>query len=435
MKEVKGLTQDRLLKVGFSLLLIPTGLDYYLHYSPGTWDDELSAVVYLLFGAALFLFFRKRLVYPWQHLTDRAQKLAHDGSFVDSTPFKPLREQLHLNQALVQTAEKMHEATELIKGIEAGNLDEVSGAEESMDAGQNELANSIVSLRDQMKKIAKEEDQRRWTNEGLATFINILRSHDKDLEALSDEILSALVKYVKANQGALYLADGNEDGSIKRVACYAYGRKKYLNDTVQPGEGLVGQAFLEKNHILLTDVPSNFIKITSGLGDAPPNCVLIIPIMLNEEINGVLELASFKKFLPYQVDFLKKLCESIASTISSAMINEKTNSLLEASQQTTEELRAQEEEMRQNMEELQATQEEMSRKQKELENIKNTLEEKNKEVEAISLREKERADAKIQAQKRSMMKALDTYKAREVELENALKTKDEEINRLLKSTK
>jgi PAS domain S-box-containing protein len=148
-------------------------------------------------------------------------------------------------------------------------------------------------------------------------------------------------------------------------ACYAWDKKKFLNHKIYRGEGLAGQAWQEGDMVYLTEIPQNYIKIASGLGDANPTSVLIVPLKVNDQIFGVVELASFNAFQDFEKEFVQKIAETIASTISTVKINARTQRLLEESQEMTEQMRAQEEEMRQNMEELQATQEEMQRSQAE----------------------------------------------------------------------
>jgi GAF domain-containing protein len=111
------------------------------------------------------------------------------------------------------------------------------------------------------------------------------------------------------------------------------------------------------------------VRIRSGLGDAAPNSILIAPLLLNEEVLGMIEIASFNPLEPHEIEFVEKLGESIASTISNAMINNKTSVLLEETQRKTQEIMVREEEMRQNMEELMATQEDMGRQEREYINI------------------------------------------------------------------
>jgi PAS domain S-box-containing protein len=230
------------------------------------------------------------------------------------------------------------------------------------------LGNALINMRDNLSKVADDDKKRNWATEGMAKFGEILRNNTNDLLKLSDEIIGNLVKYLKANQGALYIVDETnegEDPTMTMKACYAWDKKKFLNHKIYRGEGLAGQAWQEGDTVYLTEVPQSYIKIASGLGDANPTSVLIVPLKVNDQIFGVVELASFNLFEDFEKEFVQKIAETIASTISTVKINARTQRLLEESQEMTEQMRAQEEEMRQNMEELQATQEEMQRSQAE----------------------------------------------------------------------
>ena len=206
---------------------------------------------------------------------------------------------------------------------------------------------------------------------GLAQVGEILRVSTASTADLYDNIIKFVVKYTKSNQGGLFILneENESDKFLELVSCYAFERKKYLTKKIGLGEGLVGQCYLEGEKIYLLEVPQEYITITSGLGGAAPNALLLVPLKINEKIFGVLELATFGKYESHEVELVEKLTESIASTISSVRVSESTRILLEKTQQQAEEMRAQEEEMRQNMEELEATQEEMRRKEKHIQNM------------------------------------------------------------------
>ncbi|MBX2945461.1 MAG: GAF domain-containing protein [Cyclobacteriaceae bacterium] len=237
------------------------------------------------------------------------------------------------------------------------------------------LGNALINMRNNLARVAEDDAKRNWATEGLAKFGEILRTNTNDLEKLADEIISNLVKYLKSNQGALYIMDdeSGDEPTMSMKACYAWDKKKFIDHKIHKGEGLAGQAWQEGDTVYLTEVPQNYIKISSGLGDANPTAILIVPLKVNEQIFGVVEIASFNTFADYEMEFVQKIAESIASTISSVKINARTQRLLEESQEMTEQMRAQEEEMRQNMEELQATQEEMQRNQSETEGTMQAL--------------------------------------------------------------
>ncbi len=229
------------------------------------------------------------------------------------------------------------------------------------------LGDSLLNMRNSLREASIREQKEKFVNVGMASIGEILRNHVDSLETLSDKVIEKLVSYLKANQGGIFIIEEtNGKQLLKMQACRAYERRKFVQREIQIGEGLLGQAVLEKEITLMTEIPDGYLNITSGLGIASPQNLIIVPLKSNEEVIGVIELASFKEFDETDIEFLEKVSESIASTVISVKTNEQTRELLESSRQMTEEMQAQEEEMRQNMEEMQATQEEMARTQKEL---------------------------------------------------------------------
>ena len=245
----------------------------------------------------------------------------------------------------------------------------------------NKSQDDLTTKLEELEIARAEEKKRNWTSEGLAQFGDMLRS-DKDLVNLSDEVLSKLVKYINANQGGLYsVLQDNTDTYIKLISSYAYSQKKFNEKRIEIGQGLLGQTYKEKSYKYLTEVPQGYMEITSGLGDATPSYLLIVPMIVNDKVEGLIELSSFYEIEQYKIDFIEKLGEQIASALNNKKVDERTKKLLEETQQQAEEMRAQEEEVRQNMEELQAIQEELSRNNKETEAKSTELQQQKEDLE------------------------------------------------------
>ncbi len=274
--------------------------------------------------------------------------------------------------------ENLHKTAVFANDIGGGNLETDFESLSNKDV----LGNSLLNMRKSLHKANLEEEKRRneeekqsWATKGYAKFGELLRNNTENMETFTYNVISNLVKYTSSNQGAMFLLneDDEMDPYLVMSSCYAYDRKKFIDKRIDLGSNLVGQCFLEGETIYMTDIPDNYISITSGLGDANPTALIIVPLKFNEKVFGVIELAGFDKYEPYKIAFIEKLAESIASTIATVKVNLQTISLLEESKLKSEELAAQEEEMRQNMEELQTTQEESARRELDMNGILGAL--------------------------------------------------------------
>jgi len=328
--------------------------------SVNTW-----VIAIILFDVALlillFYAFERRVLARLRRL--EASTAAHEQVF--SLPQDEIGK---LAMEINETLEYLKDATDFVIAIGEGNLS--MNYKETLDSGyvegKNKLADSLIDMQVKLKALNEEERKRQWANEGLARFVDILRSSNDNISVLGDKIIAALVKYTHSNQGALYTLNDDDPNNkhLEMISLFAFDIKKHEQQKVKLGQGILGQAFLERETTYLREIPAEYIRITSGLGDATPGAILMVPLKVDQEVYGIVELASFTAYEPHEISFVERLGETIASTLASVRAAHKNRALIEQFQQQTEEMRAQEEEMRQNMEELQATQEEIARKEK-----------------------------------------------------------------------
>jgi PAS domain-containing protein/ABC-type glycerol-3-phosphate transport system permease component len=281
-------------------------------------------------------------------------------------------------KAVNQLSNNLRQASEFALQIGKGNF-----YTQFAPASNNDiLGNSLLVMREQLRDAAQEDAKRTWVAQGLTKFSEIIRNNSDTLQELNEAFLSEIIDYINALQGAVFLVNTEKQHDnitiLELMAMYALDRKKYLNKQIEIhgkyADTLVGQCYLEKDKIILKDIPANYSKISSGLGEHKPSYLLLIPIKINKVIEGVLELAFFEEIEEYKIEFIERICEVLASSIISVRSLNQTKFLLQELQTQTSLMKEQEEIMRKTMEELVSTQEIMKQKQTELEKLKQSLE-------------------------------------------------------------
>ena len=335
--------------------------------------DTLIAILVSLIGLVICSFMSsnmaKRITTPINGMNESITKLAlGDVKNTKKLDASDQTEIGQINRSVNNLIDSLGEAVHFANEIGKGNFEEnLKLQSENDNIGQAllDMKESLRQSKEQEHQRQEEEKRNNWTNEGLAKFSEILRNNHNDISELSHQIISNLVKYLDINQGGLFVQNDTEKQYLDMTSCFAYSRRKLMDRRIEVGEGLVGRCYIEAEPIYLLEIPDNYITITSGLGDTPPRCLLLVPLKVDKEVNGVIELASLQPIAQYKIDFVQKVAESIASTLKAARVNERTAKLLGQTKLQAEEMAAAEEEMRQNLEELQSTQEEMARVQEE----------------------------------------------------------------------
>jgi CheY-like chemotaxis protein/signal transduction histidine kinase/HAMP domain-containing protein len=264
-------------------------------------------------------------------------------------------------------------ATAVTKGDLSRSIDvEALGEVAALKDNINEM---IRNLRDTTDKNTAQD----WLKTNVARFTRLLQGQS-DLTTVSRTILSELAPVVHAQHGVFYVK-GNGDPDLTLLASYAYTERKHLANRFKPGEGLVGQCALERQPIVLTDVPGDYVQISSGLGEARPLNIVVLPVLFEGDVKAVIELGSFYRFSEIQLSFLNQLTESIGIVLNTIAATMRTEELLKQSQSLAEELQRTNEELEQQQEELQQTNEELEEKGTLLAHQNQEVERKNREIE------------------------------------------------------
>ena len=261
---------------------------------------------------------------------------------------------------------------------------DVRGANDTLGIALNDMRNDL-------KNLSEENATRTWLLTGNSELSDAMRG-EKEVKSLAQDVIIRLVNHLHAQVGIIYLVNNNH---LELVGSYAFENRKENANYVKLGEGLVGQAALEKKPIIFNSVPENYIRVKSGLGHSSPRNIIVFPFLFDSEVKGVIEIGSVDEFSDLTMQFLNMVGENVAVSFAAAQSREKLKELLEETQRQAEELEAQQEELRQSNEqlhektnlleksesELKAQQEQLQQSNEELEEKANLLEEQKEKLE------------------------------------------------------
>ena len=285
----------------------------------------------------------------------------------------------NVNQLAGTLTTQLRAIAEVSTAVTQGDLSQQITVEAQGEVA--ELKDNLNQMIDNLRETTKANQDQDWLKTNLAQFTGHMQG-GRDLLDLSRLIVSELTPLVGASQGSFFLSDDSQgEVELRRMASYGYRPRKGVPSVFPLGEGLVGQAALERTPILLTDVPGDYIRISSGLGEAPPLNIVILPVLFEEQVLGVVELASFNQFSPVQMQFLEMLMESIGVSLNAIIASSRTQELLVESQRLASELQEKSGELEAQQKELQQTNAELEDKASLLAAQNRAIEIKNLEIE------------------------------------------------------
>ena len=280
----------------------------------------------------------------------------------------------NVNQLAANLSTQVRAIAEVATAVTRGDLSRSIQVEARGEV--SDLKDNINEMIRNLKETTQKNAQQDWLKTNLASFTRLLQGQ-RELETVTSLILSELAPLVSAHHGVFYMMDASTaDSRLHMIAGYGYQANRQLPTAFSPGEGLVGQCALDKVRIWLTDVPSDYIQVSSGLGSAPPTNIVILPILFEQQVKAVIEIASLDRFTDTHLSFLDQLMESIGVVLNTIETNSRTESLLTQSQSLAQELQQTNQELAEKARLLSDQNIEVERKNTEVEQAKAELEEK-----------------------------------------------------------
>lgn len=297
--------------------------------------------------------------------------------------------------------------------IAQGNLDLQVDADLGKSTG---IMNSVLTMMESLRESRDEAQQQHWLETGIAR-LNEVMSGDPDLTTLSSKVISEISTYLDAHVGAFYSMQDGDEPTLSLSGSYAYIKRKSLSNRYKLGEGLVGQAALEKQRILVKNVPEDYIKVTSGLGESTPRFLCVSPFVYEDRVKGVIEVGTLNEMTEQQLEYLERATFAVAVVSESVGARAHLTRSLQESQRLTAALQTQQEELR-------ATNEELEEKTQRLEESEAKLQAQQEELQVIN-EELEEKNWRLDRSKRKIERASEDIEKKAEELALASKYKSE----------
>ncbi len=358
--ENKHITLNRILDITLIVLIGLIALNYVVNFNPKNYLDEIMSMMYVLFMMGLRIFLYYMVVKPIEQLYILTNCIVKNEEFTQEIYINNNAEIGKISHTVLNIAEDIKQVQKVVYALERGDYNEVIPAEQQ---ARNPLVRSLAVTQNRLYENIEQEKLQKWATIGLTRFIELLRNDYENVKTLADSLLSQFVEYMEANQGGFFVLNGdnyagfyddntiaderNENIYLELVASYAFHRKKFVTKRVELDEGLIGRVFQEKHLLYLDEIPADYLHFTSGLGDAPPKYLLILPLKLQQKIEGVIEIASFSPIPLYKIEFAERVCEIIVNTIISNKNNQRIKTTLQTARQKEENLKNQEKELMQ----------------------------------------------------------------------------------------
>jgi len=325
--------------------------------------------------------FTQMIVSPLLQLNELLKSLAQGRIQDKEIKYAWIDEITEIITAARQLRESLYNTIHQAHAIAQGNY----SSQITMLSEHDQLSKALINMTEQLRVMTTKNAAQDWLKTGQAE-LNSEMSGEQDITMLSRNILNFICRYLNVQVGVIYLLEEPENRlsttqpMLKMIASYGYTRRKNLANQFALGEGLVGQAALERQAILISQIPDDYIHIQSGLGEAVPRHILVLPFMYEDALKGIIELGGFEAFSDQHLEFLKQVGEAIAIATNTAQSRTKMQELLNQTQTQAEELQAQAEELQSQTEELQTQQEELRQTNDELQMRTQELERQKDEV-------------------------------------------------------